>query len=60
MTWLRNGNIGGTSFLVIDIAKEAIGTVYFMEKMEISDRHADDATAILDFMVHMGITKSYY
>ena len=60
VTWLRHQDIGGPSFLVIDVAEEAIGAGYFMEKMRIEERHTDDATAVLDFMVHMGITKRYY
>ncbi len=60
VTWLRHEGIAGTSFWVIDDARDAIGIVYFMEKMQISERHMGDGRAILNFMVHMGITKSYY
>lgn len=60
VTWLRHQDIGGVSFLVVDDAEEAIGVGYFMEKMRIEERHTDDAKAVLDFMVHMGITKRYY
>lgn len=60
VTWLRHQDIGGCSFLVIDVAEEAIGAGYFMEKMRIESRHEGDAIAVLDFMVYMGITKRYY
>ena len=60
VTWLRHQDIGGVSFLVIDVCEEAIGVGYFMEKMRIESRHDGDAKAILDFMIHKGITKRYY
>lgn len=56
LTWLDKSGMGGISFLFIDDL-EFVGVEYFMEKMRL--RLRGDATALLDFAIHMGLLKGY-
>jgi len=58
LTWLKKQDVGGVSFLFIDVTTESLGVGYFMEKMSMDNEH--DAKALLDFAIRMGITKRYY
>lgn len=58
LTWLKRQDVGGVSFLFIDVTTECIGAGYFMEKMGMDNEY--DAKAILDFAIEMGLTKRYY
>ena len=57
VSWLRYGDVGGSSFLIFEGAKSGMSIGYFMEKMSL--KLEGDAVAILDFLVEMGEVESY-
>lgn len=58
LTWLDRDDVGGTSFLFIDVAQVSVSVGYFMEKIRL--RNEADACALLDFAVYMGVVKEFH
>ena len=58
ITWLKYDDVGGPSFLILDIFEANMSIEYFMQKMAM--KNEVDARAILDFLVRVEAIKEYY